>query len=133
MKSNAMSCVLRIEGATQSALLTGDMEADQERALLGAHAAALKSDMLLVPHHGSRTSSTAELLDAVRPRVAVVQAGYRNRFGHPAPVVLQRYAERAIDIVRSDRCGAWWWHADGSMSCERETSARYWHHWREVR
>ena len=133
MKSNAMSCVLRIEGATQSALLTGDMEADQERALLAAYATALKSDVLLVPHHGSRTSSTPELLDAVRPRVAVVQAGYRNRFGHPRPDVLQRYVERSIEVVRSDRCGAWWWHADGAMSCEREVEARYWHHWRDAR
>jgi competence protein ComEC len=126
MKPNAMSCVLRIEGSTQTALLTGDIEADQERALLGT-GAALKSDVLLVPHHGSRTSSTAELLDAVHPRVAVVQAGYRNRFGHPRPDVLQRYADRSIEVVRSDRCGAWWWHADGTMSCERQTSARYWH------
>jgi competence protein ComEC len=129
MKSNAMSCVVRVEGSAQSALLTGDMEAEQERALLAnVPGGALRSDVLLVPHHGSRTSSTAALLDAVRPRVAVVQAGYRNRFGHPAPDVMARYAERGIDVVRSDRCGAWRWAADGAMSCERQLSRRYWHH-----
>jgi len=127
LKSNAMSCVLRIEGAGQSALLTGDMEAAQEREMVTREgAAALKSDVLVVPHHGSRTSSTAELLDAVKPRVAVVQVGYRNRFGHPAPDVVQRYVDRGIGVVRSDRCGAWWWHADGTMACERERARRYW-------
>lgn len=126
-KPNALSCVLRVEDAAgRSVLLTGDVEAAQEAALLRADAAALRSEVLLVPHHGSRTSSTAAFLDAVAPRVAVVQAAYRSRFGHPAPDVMARYAERGIAVVRSDRCGAWHWTAERA-ACERETSRRYWH------
>jgi competence protein ComEC len=106
-------------------LLAGDIEAAQEAALLAADAAALRADVLLVPHHGSRTSSTAAFLDAVRPAVAVVQAGYRNRFNHPAPAVMARYAERGIPVVRSDRCGAWTWQG-GGQRCERARVRRYW-------
>jgi competence protein ComEC len=128
-KPNAASCVLRVSGEQGAALLAGDIEAAQERALVERTPQALASDVLFVPHHGSRTSSTDELLDAVRPRVAVVQAGYRNRFGHPAARVVERYEARGITLVRSDACGAWTWHArDGTTSCRRETARRYWQH-----
>ncbi|HEX6721400.1 MAG TPA: DNA internalization-related competence protein ComEC/Rec2, partial [Burkholderiaceae bacterium] len=129
-KSNALSCVLRvIDAAGRSALLTGDIEAPQEAALVARLGPLLRSDLMLVPHHGSRTSSTDALLDAVRPSVALVQAGYRSRFGHPAPEVLARYRARGIMLVRSDRCGAWtWW--DGAHECARDTHRRYWH-WTE--
>lgn len=130
-KPNALSCVLRVQGAGAALLLTGDIEAAQEAALL-ARGAALKSEVLVVPHHGSKTSSTPAFIDAVAPRVAVVQAGWSNRFGHPAPEVLARYAERGIRIVRSDRCGAWTLPAgtapEGGAVCERQAVRRYWHH-----
>ncbi|MDE2276881.1 MAG: DNA internalization-related competence protein ComEC/Rec2, partial [Burkholderiales bacterium] len=102
LKPNAMSCVLRVQGRHGSALLTGDIEAPQEAAL---QAELAPTDVLLVPHHGSRTSSTGAFIDAVQPRVAVVQAGYRSRFGHPAPDVVARYLGRGVAVVRSDRCG----------------------------
>ncbi len=127
LKSNALSCVLRVHSAAGSVLLTGDIEAAQEAALVLRAAPALKSDVLLVPHHGSRTSSTAAFLDAVAPQVAVVQAGYRSRYGHPATDVLARYAARGIRVMRSDRCGAWVW-AQGQAVCTREQRQRYWHH-----
>jgi len=88
----------------------------------------VRSELLLVPHHGSRTSSTAAFLDAVAPRLALVQAAYRSRFGHPAPDVMARYAGRGINVVRSDRCGAWTAAADGTESCARTELRRYWHH-----
>jgi len=126
-KPNWLSCVLRIEDAAgHSALLTGDAEAPQEAQMIAADRAQLKAELLLVPHHGSRTSSSAAFLDAVAPRVAIVQAGYRSRFGHPAPDVMQRYAERGIAVMRSDRCGAWSWTAEAAW-CERDRSRRYWH------
>ena len=84
----------------------------------------------ILPHHGSRTSSSAAFLDAVRPRIALVQAGYRNRFGHPVPEVVQRYRDRGIALRLSPACGAWWRDADDAPfgHCQRETVRRYWHH-----
>jgi competence protein ComEC len=85
-----------------------------------------------VPHHGSKTSSSPAFLDAVAPRVALVQAGYRNRYGHPAPAVAARYAERGIVFVNSVDCGAWSVDGNTGSACERERSRRYWHHGLEV-
>ena len=111
-------------------LLTGDIEREQEAALVAGLGDALRSDVLVVPHHGSKTSSSAPFLDAVRPSVAVVQAGYRNRFGHPAAEVLDRYRERGIAIVVGATCGAWQWRSDSKPggSCQRDARRRYWHH-----
>jgi competence protein ComEC len=130
LKPNAMSCVLRVSGSRDSVLLTGDIERDQELALVAAHGDALRSDVLIVPHHGSRTSSSPAFLDAVRPRVAIVQAGYRNRFGHPVVDVMLRYEERGITLRESSSCGAWLWPQPGNEAglCWRATSQRYWRH-----
>ena len=129
MKSNALSCVLRVTDAKgRSLLLTGDIEAEQEHRLVQTDAAALASSVLMVPHHGSKTSSSASFLGAVAPQVAVMQVGYRNRYGHPAPLVLARYTERGIAVVRSDTCGAWLWPPDSPAACHRTTARRYWHH-----
>ncbi|HEY6132586.1 MAG TPA: DNA internalization-related competence protein ComEC/Rec2, partial [Rubrivivax sp.] len=129
-KPNALSCVLLVSAANgQRALLAGDIEADQETALVARAGGALRADMLLVPHHGSRTSSTAAFIDAVAPRWAVVQAGYRSRFGHPAPDVVARYTARGAEVLRSDRCGAWVWRPGASGGrCQRRVAPRYWHH-----
>jgi competence protein ComEC len=132
IKSNALSCVLRVTGATGQALLAGDIEREQEATLAGALAPGrgLRADVLLVPHHGSKTSSSALFLDAVAPRLAIVQAGYRNRFGHPAPVVRDRYNARGMRWVVSPQCGAALWRSDdpSSVHCHRDTVRRYWHH-----
>lgn len=126
-KPNALSCVLRVaDGLGRSVLLAGDIEAEQEAALVQRAGDRLRSDILLVPHHGSRTSSTPAFLAAVQPAVAVVQAGYRSRYGHPAPDVMARYAAHGIPVVRTDRCGAWMWH-DGASACTRAVRRRYWH------
>lgn len=129
-RPNTQSCVLRVgDGAGRHVLLTGDIEAAQEAMLsLGPAAGRLRADVMMVPHHGSRTSSSAVFLDRVAPRIAFVQAGYRSRFGHPVPEVLGRYAERGIRVVRSDGCGAWTWTGEGPGVCTRETVRRYWHH-----
>ncbi|MDQ6627635.1 MAG: DNA internalization-related competence protein ComEC/Rec2 [Pseudomonadota bacterium] len=129
-KANAMSCVLRVSGGGRSALLTGDIEREQEALLVAEHGDGLRSDVLIAPHHGSRTSSTAPFLDAVRPTIAVFQAGYRNRFGHPAADVVERYRVRGAALVGSPACGAWQWLADGppAGTCERDSQRRYWRH-----
>jgi competence protein ComEC len=129
-RSNALSCVLRVASADASVLLTGDIERDQEARLVAADAPALRSDVLLVPHHGSKTSSTDAFLAAVAPKTAVFQAGYRNRFGHPAPEVVERYRARGIAVVASPSCGAWRWRSGDPPTgvCERDAARRYWHH-----
>lgn len=129
LRSNDLSCVLRITAASgRRALLAGDLEAGQER-LLAQREPDLHADVLLVPHHGSKTSSSAELLAAVRPVTGLVQAGYRSRFGHPAPPVLARYQAAGIAVVASPSCGAWRWQSDAApldAVCERDRERRYW-------
>jgi competence protein ComEC len=131
-KSNAMSCVLRISNGVQTALLAGDLEAAQELRLVNDPVSKekLKADFLLVPHHGSKTSSSAVFLDQVRPQFALAQAGYRNRFGHPVDSVLARYQERGIQVVKSPVCGAAFWRSEqpGEVICQRQLNLRYWHH-----
>jgi competence protein ComEC len=127
-KPNAMSCVLRVtDGQGVSALLVGDIEAEQEQTLL-ASGDALAADWLLVPHHGSNTSSTAGFIAAVHPRWAVVQAGYRNRYGHPRAEVLARYAAQHIAVVQTVSCGAATWRsaAPKEMTCQRQVERHYW-------
>ena len=128
-KSNAMSCVLRVSNGQRHALLTGDIEAAQEARLV-ASGVPLRSDVLLVPHHGSKTSSSEAFLAQVAPRFALAQVGYRNRFGHPAPSVLARYQALGIAVLDSPSCGAMGWRSAEPevMACQRARSRRYWHH-----
>ena len=127
-KPNEVSCVLRISTPQASALLVGDIEVAQELALV--QSGLDKVDVLLVPHHGSQTSSSLPFLQALQPRLALVQAGYRNRFGHPAESVVARYRAQGIALFESSRCGAATWrsNAPGHVRCERQERQRYWHH-----
>lgn len=134
-KSNAMSCVLRISAAARQAgdkpvraLLVGDIEVLQEQSIL--RAGPISADFLLMPHHGSKTSSSGSFLDAVQPRVALAQAGYRNRYAHPAPAVMARYREREIQVLQSPACGAAGWRSarPTEWTCQREIALRYWNH-----
>ncbi len=132
-KSNAMSCVLQISNGRQTALLAGDIELEQEASLVGQAAVGhinLKAKLLLVPHHGSATSSSGVFLDAVKPSIGLVQNGYRNRFGHPAAPVRERYEARGIRLFESPRCGAATWRSDAPdlVDCDRQVRQRYWHH-----
>jgi competence protein ComEC len=105
-KENDWSCVLRVATPGGAVLLAGDAEARSEREMLARGREALRADVLVVPHHGSRTSSTPAFLDAVAPRQAIFPVGYRNRFRHPNAQVLERYRERGIAVWRSDEDGA---------------------------
>jgi competence protein ComEC len=125
---NAASCVLHVAARGASVLLTGDIDARQEQAL---HAAGQLpyADVLLVPHHGSKTSSSDALIDTVMPRAAVVQAGYRNPHRHPHPLVVARYSQRGIALWRTDLQGALLWRdaAPDTLQCWRARHPRYWH------
>ena len=125
---NADSCVLRaVDQHGRSALLTGDLEAAQE-ALLVQRGTPLQADVVVVPHHGSNTSSSAAFVQAVRPQVALVQAGYRNRFGHPTAAVVQRYAAVGAQVVATPQCGAARWRSEApaQVACTRQQAPRYW-------
>jgi competence protein ComEC len=104
---NSMSCVLRVWNGGGSILLTGDIEAADERAMIArtdGELQQLHSEVLVAPHHGGRGSSSQQFIAAVAPREAVFSAGYRNPFGHPRAEVLERYA--ASRHWRTDRDGA---------------------------
>ena len=105
-KTNDRSCVVRVDSMYGSALLTGDLEAQSEALLLRTSATALRADVLVVPHHGSRTSSTPPFIRAVAPRIAVFACGYQNRFGHPRPDIVARYAAASVSMIRTDVAGA---------------------------
>jgi competence protein ComEC len=105
-KENDRGCVLRVSTRGAVALLTADIEARSEAQLLASEGGRLRADVLLVPHHGSKTSSTPAFLDTVAPRIALLSAGHRNRFHHPNNVVMARYAARGIDVWRTDLDGA---------------------------
>jgi len=101
---NNSSMVLRISQRDESFLFTGDIEAKGERQLL-ALPAELRATVLKVPHHGSRTSSTAAFIEAVHPEIAVVSLGYLNQFHFPAPEVIARYQTDGVRVLRTDQDG----------------------------
>jgi competence protein ComEC len=105
---NDASLVLRGVFAGRAVLFPGDLEADGEGELVGRRDAGqdVRADVLKVPHHGSRTSSSDELVGAVAPSLAVMSLGWRNRFRFPAPEVVARYAARGVRVLRTDRDGA---------------------------
>jgi competence protein ComEC len=119
-----------------TALLTADIEAPTERALLARDRSVLQSQVLVVPHHGSRTSSTEPFLDSIDPSIALFQVGYENRFHHPNAGVYARYMARRIELGRSDRDGAIRVDVDPGARGEegsaltleryRDTQRRYW-------
>lgn len=100
---NDASLVLRFDHGRASALLTGDLEADGERALLPG---LTPVTLLKVGHHGSRTSSTEAFVRALRPRVAVVSSGHPSPFGHPHAVVVERFGRLGVPLRRTDREGS---------------------------
>jgi competence protein ComEC len=106
IKDNHRSCVLKVTSLSGSLLLSGDIEKSDEQALLTVDADRLKSDVLVAPHHGSKTSSTIGFIQAVSPNVSVFTSGYLNRYKHPAPQVLERYQTAGGLLYRSDYHGA---------------------------
>jgi competence protein ComEC len=105
LDTNNASLVLRLSYGVVDLLFTGDIEAEGEHILLSANG-TLASEIVKVPHHGSRTSSSEAFVTAVAPRVAVASLGYHNRFAFPAAEVVQRYAEQGSQFLRTDQAGA---------------------------
>lgn len=128
-KDNSLSCVLKMSSPWGSVLLTGDIERNTEQALLDNP--ALASDVLLVPHHGSKTSSTPAFIAAVAPSVSIISLGYLNRYHHPHADVLARYAEAGSLLYRTDIHGAIIVNFAKNMPITitpwRAARRRYWH------
>ncbi|MBR7746977.1 DNA internalization-related competence protein ComEC/Rec2 [Undibacterium baiyunense] len=128
-KPNALSCTLKISSKSHAMLLTGDIEAVQEDQLIHRIPEKLGADVLLVPHHGSGTSSSATFLQVVKPSLALFQLGYLNRYHHPKDSVLQRYLDFGIKPLRTDTSGAITLQFGSAIQVSeyRKGHARYWH------
>ena len=133
LEDNEVSCTLRVSSRAGSALIPGDLEKRGEAALLDRasdEGLDLRSDVIIVPHHGSRFASGPPLVDAVDAGIAVYPVGAGNRFGHPAPAILDRYAETGAAQWRTDCDGAVRLDlsADGHwrVTASRVDGARYW-------
>ncbi|WP_319244306.1 DNA internalization-related competence protein ComEC/Rec2 [uncultured Propionivibrio sp.] len=123
---NHRSCVLRIEAGGRAVLLAGDVETADERALIARAGDRLRSDVLVVPHHGGRGSSSPEFVAAVAAREVVFSVGYRNAYGHPRADVLARYA--GSRQWRTDRDGELHFvlSATPEVRAWRQAQRRYW-------
>ncbi len=146
IKDNNMSCVVKVNSQFGSVLLTGDIEREAEKELIG-HALQvnihkpsgdalnknnlLKSDVLIAPHHGSKTSSTPEFIAAVGAKHTIFTVGYLNRFKHPKPLITKNYAETGALLYRSDYQGAlvidFMPNKPIIINAWRHSQQRYWH------
>lgn len=131
-KRNNLSCVLKVATKHHSILLTGDIEQRAEKRLLTEMSAALQSTILVVPHHGSLTSSSISFVEKISPQYALFPVGIANQYGFPKPAVLKRYEEVGSQNLLSWQTGALMFelkdHKDLSPPiCWREMTRRYWH------
>lgn len=131
---NNRSCVLRVTNDHGSVLLSGDIEIAAERYLVTTYRdkpEQLQADVLVVPHHGSLTSSGEAFIDAVNPAYALLPIGYRNRYGFPKQAVVERYLQRNITLLDSAQHGAIRFDLDGQgihlAETWRQAARRYWH------
>jgi competence protein ComEC len=130
---NNESCVLRITGPAGTILLTGDIEQQAEFQLRRFYSGSLQADILVVPHHGSQTSSTEAFVAAVAPRYALFAVGYRNRFRLPHRAVLTRYQRLGAEVYSTAQHGAITFvlkpgAAISEPRLHRLEQARVWHH-----
>jgi len=129
-RKNDRSCVLLVSAPGARVLLPGDIERHSETALTERHGDALRAEVLIAPHHGSRTSSISQFVQAVSPRLVVFPVGYRNRFRQPHREVAERYETLGSRMYRTDRDGAVIFdiRADGAITVTpyRSVYRRYW-------
>lgn len=132
-KANNRSCVLRVQAGKDSVLLTGDIERGTEQWLVSRYREKLASTVMVIPHHGSKTSSSPAFIDVVSPEIAMFPVGYRNRYGFPRDVVVRRYESRKVSLFDSARHGCIELRLGGSekplktIQTWRQSGAHYWH------
>ncbi len=103
---NNRGCVLKVSNRSGSVLITADIEKQVEQHLLQVYEQDLKADVLIMPHHGSLTSSSQPFINQVLPNYALVSAGYMNRFKHPRPEIVRRYEEKGVKVLNTANQGA---------------------------
>lgn len=130
-EGNNRSCVLQITYKDQIILLPGDIESVAERRLHHQMKLAHPVILLVAPHHGSKTSSSAGFVNALKPEHVVFSTGYKHHFGHPAKIVVQRYEHKGTKLWNTAEQGAieFNWNERGFLSItnERIESKRYWY------
>ncbi len=129
--SNNLACVLKISAAGGDILLTSDIEKRVEYHLVRRYQNELRADLLVVPHHGSRTSSTVSFIETVAPQIALFSFGYLNSYGHPKPDIVQRYRDRGVETFDTVMQGAMTFRLtaegiSGPRSARMEMR-KYWH------
>ncbi len=131
-KRNDRSCVLQVKSRFGSVLLTGDIEKSAERALLNDYEDKLSSHILVVPHHGSNTSSSIDFIRAVNPKISLISVGYKNRYKLPASKVVTRYDSENLKMLSTAKSGAITIFVTESnpllIEQYRNNNAKYWHH-----
>lgn len=128
---NDRSCVLLVQGPGYAILLPGDIEAMSEHELVKVPLPDI--DMMVAPHHGSRSSSSPAFLNHVMPAIVIVSAGYNNRFRHPDPAVVRRYRARHARVLTTGREGAismrFSERTGVRLGASRRDHRRLWHDW----
>ena len=124
--ANAASVVVMAEYRGVRVLLTGDAERDVEGRLVERLGPGLRADVLKVGHHGSSTSTTQPLLDAVQPRIALVSVGAGNRYGHPSPDVIRGLRAHGVQVLRTDDAGSVVITIDGGPELRVATADARW-------
>jgi competence protein ComEC len=104
-KANDRCCVLEISTGAAAMLLSGDISSAVEGEVADALGPMRAHTVLQVPHHGSRTSSSSTFIARIAPSLALVSAGYRNRFHHPAPAIVERYADWGAELLNTAQTG----------------------------
>lgn len=134
-KRNDRSCVLRVQAGEHVVLVTGDIESSAEKLLIEHLAQKLTSSILVVPHHGSKTSSSPEFIKAVDPDYAIFPVGYKNAYGHPRPEILARYStnsSKGVRLLNTVKDGAVRFELKPNVPldaplCYRTKNQRFWH------
>jgi competence protein ComEC len=116
--ANDISAVIRLRYGSFSMLLTGDAPDFVEHALVARYGEGLRASVLKAGHHGSRTASSQEFLMTVRPALAVISCGRRNKYGHPAPETVSRLRADGIEVARTD--------LDGTVVVDVDPGGRGW-------
>ena len=130
LSANDRSCVVRISARDLTLLLPGDIEKRAEQSLVQRHGPGLQSDVIVAPHHGSKTSSTREFIRAVSPDIAIIPAGYRNRFNLPNQDIISRYRKHGARLLNTAESGAIRVSATEAgiqVMTHREKQRRFWH------